>query len=217
MYINCNGVSLYYEVSGQGAPIILIHGCTETHRIFDMLVPQLEKDYTVYAVDTRGPGSSEKVKELHYDDMAADYAAFIKALGLENPTVIGFSDGGIISLLLAIKHKDSIGKAIACGPNLTPDGNKPKVQKWFKWLYIFSRSKYFKLMLTEPNISLDELKKIDIPIHVIGGERDMIKTEHMLEIAENIKGATYEQIAGSSHGGYIVHNPAFYGIVKKYL
>lgn len=217
MFIECNGVKLYYEVSGQGEPIILIHGCTETHGIFDRLIPQLAVDHTVYAVDTRSHGKSQKVKRLHYTDMTADYAEFIKKLEIERPTVFGFSDGGIISIMLASGYPGLIAKAIAAGPNLNPEGNRPKVQKIFKRMYFFTRSKFFKLMITEPDIKPEDLAKIDIPFHILGGERDLIRTEHMQEIADSIKGATFELIPGATHGGYVVYNPQLYDIIKKYL
>ena len=64
MYINVNGVNLYYEVYGSGMPIILVHGNSETHQIFDVLIDKLKEDYKVYAVDSRCHGKSEKTKTI---------------------------------------------------------------------------------------------------------------------------------------------------------
>ena len=119
-------VTLYYEKTGQGRPVILLHGNGETHEIFDKLVPELSKDYTVYAIDSRGHGKSTKVKTLDYDIMAEDIAEFIRILKLEKPMLYGFSDGGILGLILAYRYPDLLSKLIISGANLHPDGLKIK-------------------------------------------------------------------------------------------
>ena len=72
MFIHVNGVRLFYEKQGTGKPLILLHGNEENHRIFDEAIELLKKHYTVYAVDSRGHGQSDKVLEYHYLDMAKD-------------------------------------------------------------------------------------------------------------------------------------------------
>jgi pimeloyl-ACP methyl ester carboxylesterase len=72
-------------------------------------------------------------------------------------------------------------------------------------------------MVNEPDISLNDLHKISIPVHVIAGEKDLIKYEHSKLIADNIKNSTLEIVPKDSHGSYIVHNDKIYEIIKKYL
>ena len=120
MYIQLNGQILYYEKYGEGQPFLLVHGNGETHEIFDVLIPELAEHYTVYAIDSRGHGLSASPKELHYMDMADDMAAFIDALELKAPLFYGFSDGGIVGLLLASKYPDKLSKLMISGANLTP-------------------------------------------------------------------------------------------------
>jgi pimeloyl-ACP methyl ester carboxylesterase len=81
----------------------------------------LGEKFTVYAIDSRGHGKSSRVKTLHYADMAEDIAAFIEALGLEKPMFYGFSDGGVIGLLLAINHPGLLSRLASSGANMNPE------------------------------------------------------------------------------------------------
>lgn len=216
MNIKVNGINLFYEVTGKGRPVVLLHGNGETHKIFDVLVARLAAEYSCYAIDSRCHGKSDK-GELTYVNMAADTAAFIDALHLDKPLIIGFSDGGIIALLLAINYGTKIGKIIALGPNATPDGLQPKFIKFLKIIYAVSRSKKIEMLLKEPNITSSQLKKIKTPTVIIGGERDIIRAEHLRYIAENVPQSQLEIIAGESHESYVIHSPKLYGIIAKYL
>ena len=116
-YIKVNNINLFYTCTGSGSPLIMLHGNGEDHTIFDEAVALLSKHFTVYAIDSRDHGQSDKVDELHYDDMAEDIRIFIEELGLEKPILYGFSDGGIIGLLLAIKYPELLSKVIGSGVN----------------------------------------------------------------------------------------------------
>ena len=146
------------------------------------------------------------MSEYHYADMAQDVAAFIRLLGLEQPIVYGFSDGGILALLLAIRHPDMVGGIIASGVNVRPDGLK---RHWL-WLMrlqqLFRPSPLTKLMLTEPDITDDELRTIRCPALITAGSRDMLRQGHMRHIAGTIPGGRYLLLKGETHGGYIVHS-----------
>lgn len=206
MQINVNNLNLYYTVTGSGVPLIMLHGNGEDHTIFNEAIELLSKHFTVYAIDTRGHGQSDKVAELHYNDMAEDIRAFIEKLKLEKPILYGFSDGGIVGLLLAIKYPELLAKVIGSGVNVNPGG---LVKGWhfiFKIIYFFGRSSQFKLMLTEPDITKEELEKIKIPVYLTGGSKDMIRQKHMQEIAENIPGAKLTIFPGEKHGSYIIHS-----------
>ena len=95
MFIHVNGVRLFYEKQGTGKPLILLHGNEEDHRIFDEAIELLKKHYTVYAVDSRGHGQSDKVLEYHYLDMAKDIQEMIEQLELKDISLMGSSDGAI--------------------------------------------------------------------------------------------------------------------------
>ena len=93
MIINVNNVKLYYEIYGQGKPIILVHGNSETHEIFDVLIENLKENYKVYALDSRCHGKSQNTNKISYDLMAEDMIEFIKKLNISKPVFYGFSDG----------------------------------------------------------------------------------------------------------------------------
>ena len=217
MEIKINNINLYYEEYGSGQPIILLHGNQETHEIFDKLINKLKDNYKVYAIDSRCHGKSENPKEISYNLMCDDVIQFIKSLNIEKPILYGFSDGGIIGILVAIKEPNLLSKLIVSGANITPDVFTTFDFIITKLFYFFTRSKYIKMMLDEPNIPLDNLHKITIPVHVLAGEKDVIKLEHTKLIADNIENSTMEIIPKEKHGSYIIHSEKIYEIIKKYL
>ncbi len=217
MKIKVNDIELYYEKYGTGKPIILIHGNQESHEIFDKLIEKLKSNYEVFAIDSRCHGKSENPKEISYNLMCDDIINFIKELNIEKPILYGFSDGGIIGLLVAIKEHDLLSNLIISGANITPDVFTTFDLLLTKLFYFFTRSKYIKMMLDEPNITIEDLKKITIPVHVLAGEKDIIKLEHTKLIANNIKNSTLEIIKNENHGSYIIHSDKLYEIIKKYI
>lgn len=217
MEIQVNNVRLYYEEYGSGQPIVLLHGNQETHEIFDKLINKLKDNYKVYAIDSRCHGKSENPKEISYNLMCDDIIDFIKVLNIEKPILYGFSDGGIIGLLIAIKETNLLSNLIISGANITPDVFTFFDNLITKLFYFFTRSKYIKMMLDEPNIPLEDLHRITIPVHVLAGEKDVIKYEHTKLIADNISNSTIEIIKGEKHGSYIIHSDKIYEIIKKYI
>lgn len=216
MYCSVNGIQLYYEVSGAGDPVILLHGNSESHEIFDKVSEPLSKDHTVYLVDSRCHGKSTKTKEIGYDMMASDMIEFIKTLKIEKPVFYGFSDGGIIGLLIAIREPDLLKQLIISGANLNPKGMKFSILV-STWLVAIRGNRLFKMMLQEPDIQPESLRKIRIPTVVLAGEKDVIKRKHTEMIADNIKGSKLWIIPKEHHGSYIVHSTKLYDILKKYL
>jgi len=217
MKVFVNNVNLYYETFGEGQPIILLHGNQETHEIFDKLIDKLKDNYKVYAIDSRCHGKSENPVDISYNLMCDDIIDLIKKLHIQKPILYGFSDGGIIGILIAIKEPTLLSKLIVSGANISPDVLTFWDNLITKTFYFFTRSKYIKMMLNEPNIPLSDLQKIVIPVHVIAGEKDVIKYEHTKLIADNIKNSTLEIVKGEKHGSYIIHSDKIYEIIKKYI
>ena len=99
-----DGVEIAYEVTGEGAPLVLVHGITECRRLWDPLVPALAADHTVVALDVRGHGESAPADAYDASAMAGDVAAVVAAAGLEPPLVIGHSMGGLVATAFAGTH-----------------------------------------------------------------------------------------------------------------
>ena len=127
MVIQLNSQVIWYEKSGEGDPVILLHGNQESHEIFDELAARLSERFTVYALDSRGHGKSATPAEIHYEDMATDVIHFVEALEIHKPILCGFSDGGIVALLAAIRRSRLFSRLIVCGANLSPKGLKGSV------------------------------------------------------------------------------------------
>lgn len=217
MYVSVNGIQLHYTEMGTGDPLLLLHSNGASLRIFQDIMPQLAKNFHVYAVDSRGHGKSSKVKELDYTVMAQDIAEMILALGLKKPILYGYSDGGIIGLLLAIAHPEMLKKLIVSGVNITPDGIKPMTRLLWRIGYLLTRSPNVKLMLTQPQISSTQLKRICVPTVLLAGERDIVSEAHSRAIATGIPASTLQIIPRESHGSYIHDNHKLYNILRPYL
>lgn len=213
MYIDVNGVTLYCEKAGNGQPIILSHCNSMNSRIFKTAVKILKDKFTVYTVDSRDHGKSSKVKSLHYEDMAEDMYQFITKLGIEKPIFYGFSDGGIIGILLASAHPDLLDKLVISGASLNPDSTKEGPMKFFKFWSHIDRSDKMQIMMREPNITDDILKAITVPTFVTCGSKDVIKQSHTDHIAQTIPNATMKIFEGKSHSNYINRSP----IIANYL
>ena len=211
MEITVNGVHLYYEKSGEGIPVLLLHGNGESLKIFNALASSLSARYTVYSIDTRGHGKSQKGVLISYDLFCEDIYQFISALNIKKPLIIGFSDGAITAIKIAVKYPELLGGILLCGANLYPEGLKTKYLKLFK---IFKRfSPLIKLMCEEPNISPSDLEKITVPATVIAGENDMIKEDHTRLIASNIKISELFILKGKTHTSYVIGKT----VLKKYI
>ncbi|MDD3001647.1 MAG: alpha/beta hydrolase [Candidatus Riflebacteria bacterium] len=216
MKARVNGIDLFYEKYGKGSSIILLHGNGENHTIFSEAVSLLKKTYTVYAIDSRGHGLSQKTNEFDYNEMAQDIIEFIHIKKIKKPFLYGFSDGGIIGLIIATKHPDLLSKLIVSGANTKPSGLKNKFVNEAKQEYEQTGSPFLKLILTQPNISAKDLKAIKIPVLLTAGEDDLVKTTHTYAIAKNIHNSQVLILSNENHDSYVIHNPLLFEIITSF-
>ncbi|MFA9466080.1 MAG: alpha/beta fold hydrolase [Velocimicrobium sp.] len=201
-----NGVNLYYRKEGAGKPLIMIHGNGESNEIFKEAIEVLKTYFTVYAIDLRGHGKSSPIKEYHYMDMCNDLFEFIQKNNIQNSIFYGFSDGGIIGLLLASKHTNLFDFLIVSGANLSPNGIKTNWHFLYQFIYFFHRDSKLKMMLSEPNISFRDLSQIKTKTLVLAGHNDMINKRHTTIIAQSILNSKLKILCGETHGSYMVHS-----------
>lgn len=211
-----NGIELYYEEYGEGTPFILLHGNGEDHTIFNVLINELKNHYKVYAIDSRMHGQSGN-GELSYSLMADDVKCFIESLNLIKPIVYGFSDGGIVGLMLLSKYPDLVSTLISSGANVVPEGLKWYIRAFFKVQNFFKPSPFLRLMLVEPHLTKEDLESITANVLILAGSRDMVPYKHSEYIARSIPNATLKILKGESHGSYVINSPKLYPIIKSYL
>ena len=202
--VRVNGVVLHYAAVGQGRPVVLVHGNGEDHHLFDRQIQQLSAaGYRVYAPDSRGHGVNAPLGEYHYADMAEDMFCFIRALNLHKPAMYGHSDGGIIALLLELRHPGTLGVMAVSGANLSPEGVDPALRREWTAANSAKEDPLVTLMLTEPHIDPARLGAISVPTLVTAGERDIILRRETETIAAGIPDARLMILPGQDHGSYI--------------
>ena len=131
--------------------------------------------------------------------------AFIEELNLQDVAFYGFSDGGIIGLLAAMRC-ERITDLITSGANLTPDGVKPWLKYFIKAMYLVTKDPKMRLMLEEPHITAEDLSFIHARTLILAGSNDAVTESETIQIAEGIPGAVLRILDGETHGSYIVHS-----------
>ena len=200
-------IELFYTKTGSGPTLLLLHGNGEDSTYFVHQVEEFSRDFTVYAIDTRGHGKSPRgAAPFTISQFADDLLAFMDQQGLPQADILGFSDGGNIAMTFALRHPDRVRRLILNGANLDPKGVKPLVQLPIVLGYhLASLSKSPKarahaellgLMVNDPHIDPAELKKLTMPVLVIAGTKDMIQERHTRLIANRIPGARLALIPG---------------------
>ena len=217
MLVRINGIDINYEVIGEGPPVILLHGNGEDHSIFDRLVDDLKKNNKVFSVDTRGHGKSEKVDSFHYSDMVEDVVSLIRELDINRPILYGFSDGGIVGIMLASKYPDILSGLIASGPNLTPKDMKLASRLPMQIVNVFKRDPKVKMMIREPNITDEDLSRIKMPVLITVAEKDIITISHAEHIASAVQNGDYVIVPYEDHASYIVHSDRLFPLISDFV
>jgi len=217
MLANVNDVNLFYEQIGAGPPLILLHGSGQDHQIFDKLAAKLQADFTVYALDSRNHGQSEKTDIYSYETMAEDVYAFIEAMQLKDVNMIGFSDGAIVSLLLAINHGEVLRKMALLGVNLQPEDLNEKSYQFIKENYEKTQEPLLKLMLEQPNIAVADVKNVQVPTFVIAAEKEIFKPETFDKVVAALPNVTSKLMLGHKHETYIVGQDILYPDLVRFF
>lgn len=211
-FMEVNGVKLYYEVYGQGEPLLLIHGNNSSMASFNNQLEILSKKYKVICLDSRGQGnSSSNDTKLTYELMADDVNVFLDKMNLKNVNILGWSDGGNIAVILGMEHPDKVKKMAIMGTVLYNNETSvdSKINKILnqqvnemKANGISENDMNYRLkilLLTEPNINPDALKKIQVPTLVMAGEHDVMPEKHTKLIADKIPNGKMLIFKGGNH------------------
>jgi len=231
-YYNIRGFKMYVEVYGQGKPLLFIHGNGGSINNFTKQIPYFSQKYKVIIADSRSQGkSADPSDSLSYEMMADDYAALLDAMKIDSAYVVGWSDGGINGLLMAIRHPEKVKKLAITGANLRPDTTAVPQEIWDMVTPMYSGLKdkpdknemekggykLLKLLVENPHIPLSDLQKISCTTLVIGGDHDVIKEEHTMEIYKNIPQAYLWILPNSGHSTPIVYSAEFNSKVDAFF
>lgn len=210
-YLKLKDTDMYYEIYGEGEPLVLLHGNSGSIKDYYQQIPVLSKQYKVIAIDTRGQGKSKDTskRDFTYKLFADDVKALADELKLDKINIAGWSDGGNTGLEFALKYPDRLNKLVTIGANAFPEGVEEKLIERFtnqmKQLNdmapeeTFGERRLLKIMLTQPNISKDDLKKIKSPVLVIAGDKDVIKPDHTEFISKQIPNAEMKIYKDTTH------------------
>jgi len=231
-YYNINGIKIYCEVYGSGEPVLMIHGNGGDISAFTENIPYFAKKYKVIVADSRAHGKSvDDSPTLTFEQMADDFAVLLDTLQISKANIIGWSDGGIIAIMMAMHHPDKVIKLASTGANVWMDStvfspadyrsgqkyyndNKNRVWKTPKAKNAW---KLFALDMEQPNIKLTELQQIKTPAFIIAGDHDVITDAHTRLIQQNIPGSKLWIIPNSGHGTLIEHAKEFNKRVDEFF
>ncbi len=223
-YYNIRGFKMYAETYGTGKPLLMIHGNGGSISTFKGNIPYFSSEYKVIIADSRGQGRSVDSKDsISFEMMADDYAALLDCMNIDSAYVIGWSDGGINALELAIRHPDKVKKLVASGANLWPDSTAIEPKDWLeekadlakykdkagKNAAELAKRKMYLLDWEQPHITLADLRKITCPALIMCGDHDMIRQEHTKLIYKNIPKANLWVVKNSGHGTLFEHKWKF--------
>ena len=224
-YAPVNGLNLYYEVHGDGPPLLLLNGGACAIEVPPLGLPALAEQHQVIAYDPMGHGrtADNLDREFHYHDLAEDAIELVGQLEIERADIVGFSDGGNTALDLAIHHPERVGKLVLTGANFNTSGTSPESLEWVlhakpeDWP-VFLRETHHQrspdgpagwprllgrlrpMWQSEPAFSLDELGGITAPTLIIVGDRDIVIVEHAVAMFRAIPGSQLCVVPGGEHG-----------------
>jgi len=231
-YYEIHGFRMYCEVYGSGPPVLMIHGNGGSIAAFSKNIPYFAAKYRVIATDSRAQGKSKDPgPTLTFEMMADDEAALLDALHIDAAYVIGWSDGGIVALLMAMRHPEKVVKLAASGANIQHDpsafaaGLREQDQKKYDSLKDQVRRtdkerndwKLFMLDWDQPNIPFSALKSIRCPSLIICGDHDLISREHTEKIYQAIPDAALWVVPASGHATLIEHPDEFNRKVDEFF
>lgn len=236
--IAANGIKIHYAIYGQGSPVVFLHGGLANTDYWGNQVPAVAAHHTVILIDSRGHGRSTRdARSYGYDLMADDVVAVLDALKVQKADIVGWSDGGILGIDLALRHPERVGKVFAFAANTVTSGVKEGVEKNPTFAAYIERAGHeygthsatpneyqafvdqiSKMWAEQPNWTDEQLKSIKTPILVVDGDHDeAIKREHTEYIAAAIPHAGLLILPNVSHFAFLQDPELFNFAVLRFL
>ncbi|HEY1794034.1 MAG TPA: alpha/beta hydrolase [Opitutaceae bacterium] len=231
-YYDIRGFKMYCEEYGQGPALLMIHGNGGSMAAFSRNVGYFAQKYHVILADSRSQGkSADLAHPISFEMMADDFAALLDTLHVPQAYVIGWSDGGINALLLAMRHPGLVRAMAISGANLWPgeDAFAPGIWAGIVKQYHDSERKVwttdremndwklFMLDYEQPHIAAEDLKAVKCPCLVICGDHDMISIPHTVLIYRSLPKAELWVVPDSGHATLMEHPADFDRVVDGFF
>jgi pimeloyl-ACP methyl ester carboxylesterase len=203
--VEVNGMQMYYEVSGAGDPLIVLHGAYMNIPSMGAIIPKLAESHKVYALEFQGHGRTTDIdRPITYPNLADDVAVFMDKVGLQKADVFGYSMGAAAGLQVAIRHPDKVNKLIAASAAYDAEGWQPEFKAFIPQMTVEMfvgmpfAGEYRKLAanpdglpaLVEKLIALEkepmaweaDVKTMKTPVLIITGDADVATLEHSVAL-----------------------------------
>jgi pimeloyl-ACP methyl ester carboxylesterase len=221
-----HGHTIYYAVRGSGPTVVFLHGGGDSgEHSFSRQLDVFSEHHHIVAPDQVGQGRTPEVPgALSYTAMMDDTATLLKVLNLQHVDIVGFSDGGILALMLAVRHPELVRRLVISGVNIAPEGLRPEDLEEIRATQIPKprtiNEKLARLWLTSPTeseLNLPLLAKIVQPVLIISGDRDAITLEHTLTIFHALPDAELCVLPGTDHATFSRRSEWLNPIISAFL
>jgi pimeloyl-ACP methyl ester carboxylesterase len=232
-----NGIKIWYAEFGHGDPVILLHGGLANANYWGNLVPVLAENYQVIVMDSRGHGRSSRNSEpFGYDLMASDVVGLMDFLKIPKAAIVGWSDGAILGLDIAIHHPERATKLFAFAANADPSGVKDVSQSPVFMRFVARAGREYeelsptprqykpfldeinKMWATQPVFTAKQLQSITVPTWIVDGDHDeAIKRENIDFMGKEIPGARLLIQPDVSHFSFLQNPQQFNSDVLRFL
>jgi len=242
-YVDAGGLRTYYEIKGEGDPLLLLHGGFCPVETFDGLTPRLAEAYRVYLPERRGHGRTPDMDgPITFENMAEDTVAFMDALDIGRAHLVGWSDGAVVALHVALQRPELVRKLVLigtvvnfdgmaaearetlAGPGLTPEILPPFLRELYANVspdgpdhFDVVFDKLSATWKVEPSFELSELAGLEMPTLVMVGDRDVVTVEHAAAMQRAIPDARLAVVPGADHGFPMVAPELVSGPVLAFL
>ena len=199
--VEINGMQMYYEVSGDGDPLVVLHGAYMNIPSMGAIIPKLAETHKVYALELQGHGRTTDIdRPITYPNLAEDVAAFMDALRIERADVFGYSMGSAVGLQLAIRHPQKVNKLVAASVSYDVEGWQPEFKAFIPNMTVemftgMPMAQDYRKLAANPEgfpalarklIALEhepqaweaEVKALQTPVLIIAGDADVAMLEH---------------------------------------